>query len=189
MAILALRLRKAGIKPSLFGYSPTFENWHGCSERLRRFIEARTAGGEPYVLIGHSLGTVLARALLPRLRHPPAGCFFIAPPSHACDAARIFSSFRLFKWSTGEMGQLLANAEFMQAIPIPSVPLKIYAGIGGPRGRWSPFKHEPNDGVLRLSEVQLGSVPVQQVRAMHTFLMNSKVVVKDIIQTIWTFSS
>ena len=32
------------------------------------------------------------------------------------------------------------------------VPYTIIAGTGGPRGRWSPFGSEPNDGIVAVSE-------------------------------------
>src|SRR5436189_6077717 len=68
MSILAARLRAAGIRPHLFGYSVTFEKWDECIQRLEKFISKRTQVRD-YVVIGHSLGTILTRATLPRLDH------------------------------------------------------------------------------------------------------------------------
>ena len=82
----------------------------------------------------------------------------------------------------GEIGQRLADKQFMESLPRPSVPAKIYAGTGGPRGRYSPFGEEPNDGVLTIKETLLTSVPVQTVPVLHTFIMNSRVVSQDIVK-------
>jgi len=181
MSILAARLQRSNIRPHLFGYSVTFERWDECIQRLENFITKRTRASE-YIIIGHSLGTVLTRATLPRLIHKPAACFFLAPPTQVCKAAHNFAHHRFAKLLTGEIGQLLANKQFMESLPFTGVPTKIYAGTGGPRGRYSPFGEEPNDGVLAVKETFLPSVPIQTIPAIHTFIMNSKVVTQDIVK-------
>jgi hypothetical protein len=80
------------------------------------------------------------------------------------------------------MAQLLADPQFMESIPVPSVPTKIYAGTAGPRGRRSPFGDEPNDSVLMVRETMLPDIPHQSIPVLHTFIMNSKVVTQDIIK-------
>jgi hypothetical protein len=83
----------------------------------------------------------------------------------------------------GEMGQLLAQDAFMQALPMPAVPTRIYAGVAGPRASWLPFGTEANDGILSLSEAT-GSFTAQavQVPSLHTFIMNSAQVRDDMIR-------
>ncbi|KAA0255025.1 alpha/beta fold hydrolase [Acidobacteria bacterium ACD] len=178
-ALLAVRLRQRGLTTHLFGYS-TLPSISSTVERLaaRALFVAANA---PYVLVGHSLGCVLIRAALPLLDgHPPAACFFLAPPSVACRAARRFSRQRLFRLLTGEAGRLLASEERMSSLPVPAVPTRIYAGTAGPRGPLSPFGDEPNDGILAVSETVLGDLPVVEVPALHTFLMNARAVADDI---------
>lgn len=182
MSILAARLRAAGIRPRFFGYSVTFEKLEGCVRRLERLISGRIKTNE-YIIIGHSLGTVITRATLPRLTHKPTACFLLTPPTQACKAARHFAPYRLAKLLGGEMAQLLADQHFMESIPPVNVPTKIYAGTAGPRGRHSPFGDEPNDSVLMVKEVVLPNVPLQTVPVLHTFIMNSKVVTRDIVNT------
>ncbi len=70
----------------------------------------------------------------------------------------------------------------MESLPVPGVPTKIYAGVAGPRGRYSPFGEEPNDGLLTVKETFLPRVPLQTVPALHTFIMNSKMVTQDIVR-------
>ena len=181
MSILAVRLRANNIRPHLFGYSVTFERWDECIQRFERFIEKRVKTND-YIVIGHSLGTVLTRATLPRLIHKPDACFFLAPPTQVCKAARNFANRRFIKLFMGDMGKVLTNRQFMESLPLPSVPTKIYAGIAGPRGRYSPFGEEPNDGLLTVAETLLPSVPMQTVPSIHTFIMNSKIVTRDIVR-------
>jgi hypothetical protein len=180
MSILAARLRAAGIRPHLFGYSVTFERWDECIQRLQVFITKRVKTNE-YIMIGHSLGSILTRAALPGLPRRPATCFFLASPTQVCKAARTFAHYHLVKLLMGEIGQRLADPLFMESLPLTGVPTKIYAGTGGPRGRYSLFGEELNDGVLTVKETLLSGIPVQTVPVLHTFIMNSKVVSQDIV--------
>ncbi len=181
MSILAARLRAADIRPHLFGYSVTFERWEDCIERYKKFIEKRTASNE-YIIVGHSLGTVLTRATLPSLTHKPKACFFLAPPTQVTSAAKNFAHLKLIKLFMSEMGKILTDEQRMKSLPVPSVPTKIYSGIAGPRGSYSPFGEEPNDGLLTVKETLLPSIPVQTVPSLHTFIMNSKLVTQDIVR-------
>lgn len=181
MMFLAARLYKGGLSPSLFGYSATFERWEPCQKRLTRYIDCRAADS-PYILVGHSLGCVLIRSVLLHLARPPAACFFLAPPAKACRAARYFAPRRLYRCVTGEMGQRLADPGFMDTLPLPSMPAKIYAGTGGWRGRWAPLGDTPNDGMLMTSETNISSIPVQEIHTIHPYIMNAKEVVCDILR-------
>jgi pimeloyl-ACP methyl ester carboxylesterase len=185
MMRLRRRLRRAGHRPHLFGYSPTFESLQGTTARLAGLIERRIGVGN-YALLGHSLGTVIIRAALGRIdRHMPRACFFLAPPVLACRAARYFSGFWPYRLLTGEMGQLLASETFMRQLPMPPVPTRIYAGVGGPRVAWLPFGMEANDGILAVSEAMgpFDALAVQ-VPVMHTYIMNSRLVFADIERTL-----
>ncbi len=181
MSILAVRLAASNIRPHLFGYSVTFEKWEQCIQRYKEFIEKRVKTNN-FIIVGHSLGTVLTRAVLPKLTHKPSYCFFLAPPTQVCKAARNFYRYRPIRLFMSEIGQVLTDEQFMQALPLPNVPTKIYAGIAGPRGRYSPFGEELNDGLLTVQETFLPNVPMQTVPALHTFIMNSNVVTQDIMR-------
>ncbi|CAG7856227.1 hypothetical protein MCAMS1_00635 [biofilm metagenome] len=187
MYLLAYRLIAAGIKPTLFAYCVTIENWAGCTKRLGQFIEAH-AGEAPYVIVTHSLGSVLTRQVLPSLSCKPVACFFLAPPTQACDAARRLAPKWWYRALTGEMGQLLANQEFMSSLPIPGMLTKVYAGTAGLTGRYSPFGEDANDGILMVKETQLPSAVMQTVPSLHTFIMNNSNLIGDIIKEIVTLT-
>ncbi len=182
MLVLAFRLRAMGIRPSLFAYLAAFETFDSCVGRFKTYIEKHTIGGQ-YILIGHSLGTVVIRAAMPTLAHKPLACFMLAPPIRASRLARWFSASAIYRWLTGEMGQLLADPHFMESLPMPDVPTKIYAGTGGPIGKYSPFGYASNDGVLSVEETLSRDVPTKQVSSLHTFIMNSGEVAADIVNT------
>lgn len=185
MLILKQRLKQLGHRTHLFGYAAWAENLDGVSARLVQKIE-RVAGAQPYAVIGHSLGSViLRRALADLVANPPAQSFLLAPPMRACKAARYFSRYRLYRALTGEMGGLLADEAFMQSLPLPANTV-IYAGTGGPRASWLPFGNEANDGILALDEVASEGGERVEVAASHTFIMNSRAVLDDIVRRLAT---
>ena len=188
MSILGARLWKSGIHPLFFGYSVTFERLDGCVQRLERLVERRI-GSHEYIIVGHSMGTVITRTTVPRLRHKPIACFLLTPPTQVCRVARHFAPRRWAKVLGGEMAQLVADPQFMEAIPPLGVPAKIYAGTAGPRGRYSPFREEPNDSVLSVQETMLADTPHQALPLLHTFIMNSKIVTQDIVSIARSRSS
>jgi hypothetical protein len=180
MLLLAARLRFAGLRPKMFMYCVCFEDWQTCTNRLHSFIR-KNCSQDGYIIIGHSLGGVLARAILPKLEIQPLALFLLASPTRACKAARRFAGLSLYRLMFGEMGQLLAQPRFMDNLPSPSVPTRIYAGIAGPTGRFSPFGEHANDGLLTLDETRLSDTPLLTLRWFHTYIMNASIVAHDII--------
>lgn len=185
MALLGHRLRKAGLDVSFFGYSVVWESTEECVERLRVKAEQVASSGEGWVLVGHSLGAVLGRMAFPRLGHRrPTACLFLAPPSRACLLAKlVHGRTPLFRWLTRDAGRLLADPGFMDSLPLPDVPVRIYAGTAGPRGRITPLGDEPNDGILTVEDTRIGAgETVIEVPAIHTLIMNSELVARDIAE-------
>lgn len=185
MMLLRRRLRQAGHNPVLFGYYPTLEGLQSAVARLVGLIDRRV-NTPHYALVGHSLGTVIIRAALDHLENrTPSACFFLAPPMVACKAAKFFSRIWLYKLLTGEMGQLLAADAFMSQLPMPSVPTRIYAGVGGLRSAWLPLGMEANDFILSVSEATRGfEAEAVKVPSSHTYIMNSKLVFDDMARTL-----
>lgn len=182
MGWLGLRLRLAGYSVSYFSYSAAREGFIDCVARLQAHIRAHANKGD-YLVAAHSLGTVLVRAALVALPQPPRASFLIAPPTQACAMAKRFAGWRLFRWMTGECGQLLANADLMRKLPPPPANTTLFAGCGGPRLRWLPYGRQENDGILAVAETRWPGLDTQQVRALHTFIMNHRQVVQTICQT------
>lgn len=183
MCILAARLKFAGYKVSFFAYTVTFERWNDCILRLTKLFQT-TSKDDRYCVVAHSLGTVLTRAVIAKIDKKPEACFFLAPPAQACQAARQLASRQWFRLMAGEMGQLLANIEFMSTLPIPDMATVIYSGDGGITGKFSPFKDEPNDGVLMVKETLIAGIELKRIPSLHTFIMNNRQVACDIIQRL-----
>lgn len=183
LAWLSSRLRRAGHDVIMFSYSAMREDFVPCAKRLGQFIDAQ-AQGEAYAVVGHSLGSVLLREALARLRHKPAAVFLLAPPTRAVAMAKFFSRWRLYKFLGGECGQLLASDGFMQNLPAPPANSMILAGTRGLRSRLLPHGDAVNDGILSVDETKLEGVPHQSFKASHTFIMNHPAIVDTICRTL-----
>jgi len=187
MALLGHRLSKGGLDVSFFGYSVVWETTEECAERLRKKAFEVGSSGEGWVIVGHSLGAVLSRMVFPKLGHRrPTACIFLSPPSRACLLAKLVHGHTpLFRWLTRDAGRLLADQDFMSALPVPNVPMRIYAGTAGPTGRLSPFGNEPNDAILTVEDTRIGAgETVIEVPAIHSLIMNSELAAKDILEYV-----
>jgi pimeloyl-ACP methyl ester carboxylesterase len=173
---LARFLRRAGLGTELFAYATA---WQRVDQIVGRLQERLTilARGE-YVVVGHSLGGLLLRAavagLPPQIR-PPQRMIMLGTPNHSPRLARRFEHAWWYRLMNGDAGDFLARAERLAGIPAVAVPCTVIAGTRGINGRWSPFGHEPNDGLVAVSETQLdGADEVITVDARHPFIMNDR---------------
>ena len=175
MRLLGARLYRLGHHVQYFRYYTRTEKFGEIVERLVATIKTLPYD-QPYALVGHSMGGLLARASLPALTaHLPFHLILLASPSQPPRMASHVQYIPIYQYLTNDCGQQVASAEFYNALPKPSVPTTIIAGSGGPRAEWLPYGHEANDGVLSVQETLLGpECEVIQVPSIHTFIMNSR---------------
>lgn len=191
MSLLARRLEAAGHETKLFGYWVTQHELDEIAARFASTIastladdavagtvasatEGTASGPVPYAVIGHSLGNIVTRQATPML---PAGFsrfIMLAPPNRPPAVARTLKDNPLFRLSSRGAGQKLARSDFYDDLPIPDVPSVVIAGNAGPIwSRFSPWK-EANDIIVRVDETRLEGVPLIEIPAVHTFLMNRR---------------
>lgn len=177
---LALRLKRAGHRPSLFGYFVAFESFDQIVKRYLRQVnqvlaEDREAGEDisEWAVVGHSLGNVITRKASPQM--PPGFSRFVmlAPPNQPPASARWMRNNFLFKALTRDAGQTISDPSFFDDLPVPDVPSLVIAGDAGPMLEWLPFSG-PHDAVVQVAETRLEDIPVLQIPAMHTFMMNRR---------------
>jgi hypothetical protein len=147
---LAPALRRAGHHTLFFGYSPTLESVSRIADRLAGQLHRLARRRRPVGLVGHSLGGLMLRLALPRVPELPVHrLVLLGTPNRPPRLARCASLWPPFRWLTRDCGRFLACTEYVPELPPPAIPYTLIAGTAGPRGQWSSFGDEPNDGSSR----------------------------------------
>ena len=177
LAGLARFLRKAGHTTESFGYIGAFQSFKRIQERLRRRLKGIADKGQPYGVLGHSLGGLLLRAALPGLKRQPEHFVMLGTPNRPPRLARRFGTFLPFRLATGDPGQRLSDPQFFADLPLPTMPYTIIAGTAGFRGRLGPFGTDVNDGLVAVAETLVTDTDQPVLLPVgHTFMMgNSEV--------------
>ena len=170
MAVLGLRLRRAGYEVHWFGYSPRKSTLDELTRRLRKLVENEVKS--PYYhFIGHSLGNIIVRnGFQEGYRTGLKRIVMLAPPNGPAALASTMRHLRLYQWLTGDSGQKLGDDEFYRTLPVPDVEFGVIAGNHGHRVGF----HDANDGVVRVENTKLdGMRDWVEVERTHTFIMYS----------------
>ena len=185
---LALDLTRAGHRTELVAYSGALESYPHIVGRVRRRLEQAARLGQPYAIVGHSLGGLIVRAALdqwPDDQPLPRHLVMLGTPNHVPRLARRFRRWWPYRLVNGECGQLLADPDFFARLPVPPVPTTVVAGTKSWPRPLSLFGDLPNDGVVAVDEVRLdSSAALVQLRVSHTFMMNNRevrTVVRDLL--------
>ena len=188
MGLLGWRLSRQWYTVHYFGYASYFQMFDDIVARFVRTIR-NDIGDEPYAIISHSLGGIVARAALPALtENLPRHLVMLAPPNQPARIAKLMRSNAVYRWITWDCGQKLADDDFYANLPIPAVPTTIIAGTKPVGGVWQQTifgrEAEVNDGILSVRETQLADAfEVISVSSRHGFIMNSKEVA-DIVMVV-----
>lgn len=179
MMLLGKRLANVGHEVHRFGY---FVSQHSLDDITTSFLDhVRSAGpkGEPYAVIGHSLGGIITRLASPRLPEDFHRFVMIGPPNRPPALAKTMSNFAAFRALTQDAGRKLADDGFYATLPVPAVKTLVIAGTSGPRTTF-PHKGSLNDGVVAVHETELEGAEYLHVPAIHTVLMNDVHVIRRI---------
>lgn len=169
--LLDTRLQKAGFTTLNFPYVAQRHSIEELSQLLCEFI-AENVKTTRYHLIAHSLGNLIIRTGI-KIGYPPGlgRIVMLAPPNQPAELVRALRDNPIYRWFTGESGQLLASDDFYKQLPVPEVEFGI---IAGNRGQ-AVLLNEPNDGVITVESTKLnGMKDWVIVPHAHTFIMNSR---------------
>jgi hypothetical protein len=109
----------------------------------------------------------------------------LGTPNHPPRLARTLGVHWVYRRLMGECGVNLSSLAFYASLPVPTIPYTLIAGTAGPRGRWSPFGHEVNDGIVAVTEIPVyDDDPIILVSATHTFMMNNAGTQEVILQVL-----
>ena len=185
---LARDLRSAGHRTELVAYSGTLESYGGIVARVRRRLEAAAQRGQPYAIVGHSLGGLIVRAAMDRWPSHwplPRHLVMLGTPNRVPRLARRFHRWWPYRLVNGQCGQLLAEPSFFAGLPRPRVPTTVIAGTKAWPRALSFLGDVANDGVVAVDEASMGEgAGLIELPASHTFMMNNRQVratVRDIL--------
>lgn len=174
LALLSGRLKRAGHDVSSFGYFVSRDALDVIGDQFVDQIVSHGGLDAPFAVIGHSLGNIITRSVLPLLTGL-THFVMLAPPNQSPALARRLQNNPIFKALTQDAGRKLADAAtFYAALPVPVVPTLIIAGTRGPRFEGSPWEGKTNDGVVAVDETRLSGSNIEHVTvsAVHTLIMN-----------------
>ena len=176
LSLLSLewRLQQLGCATEQFSFFAFSESFDRIVRRLRLRLQV-LARQERYGVVAHSLGGLLTRAALGLERiADPEHIVMLGTPNQPPRLAPYAWRLPPFRWFTGECGRRLTRPAFFTSLPGLKSPYTIVAGTGGPRGPWSPFGDEFNDGIVALSETRLSPADrIIQLPVEHTFMMHA----------------
>ncbi|NER81735.1 MAG: alpha/beta hydrolase [Leptolyngbya sp. SIO1D8] len=174
-----------GWQTEQFSYFAFIESFNQISIRLRKHIRILANQG-PYGIVAHSLGGLLIRAALGQTNiHPPVHVVMLGTPNQSPRLAHLAWQLPPFQWLTGQCGFNLTQSNFFTTLPKLRSPYTIVAGNRGPRGRFSLFGDEANDGIVAVSETLLStSDRLIELPVEHTFMMNDVAVQASVVEAI-----
>lgn len=174
MRRLARRLRQTGCETRSFGYLATLQSFDSIVARLLAYMAELQH--RPSLLVGHSLGGLIARTACGRLpaAQRPRHLVMLGTPQRAPRLARWLGHNWWFRLLFGDPGQLLASRQRMRRLPAAAVPVSLIAGTAGPKARWYPFRGRTNDWIVGLNETYLAGAPQPLLlQRSHSFIMNA----------------
>jgi len=173
LLLMRRRLARAGFEPRSFSYWVSFQSFDRIVARFVEKVTATVDGAEPYGILGHSLGGVIARAAWPSLPRGLSRLVMLGTPNRPSTLARRLAGNPVFRLLTGDAGRRLGDPAFFEGLPVPEVPTLVLAGTAGPRAEWLPLGDVPSDGVVTVEETRLDRARHVEVGSLHTFIMNS----------------
>lgn len=118
---LARHLRRDGHRVTLTGYPAAMEPFDAVCRRVRGELDRLAATGEPYAVIGHSLGGLILRAPWAPSRGPRR-LIMLGTPNQPPRLAQRFRRLWPYRIVSGQMDQLLADPHFFATLP----PIRVH---------------------------------------------------------------
>jgi pimeloyl-ACP methyl ester carboxylesterase len=167
MAVLALRLARAGYRTHVFGYQGR-NPFDANVDRLARFLPHKKSH-----YVGHSLGGVMVLEMLKRHPEVPAvSALLLGAPVRGCLAGRRFGGHRTGRWMMGASRPLWEEREarWRRREPLGVIAGTVALGLGRAFGRLPGA----TDGVVCVSETTVDGMTARAlVPRGHSLLIVS----------------
>lgn len=185
MARLASRLTAAGYRVETLDYPSRRLGIAACAAHLRPTVSAiRQRAGGPIVLVGHSMGGLVARHLAAPDPALAAGLVMLGTPNRGSEAADCMSASRLGRVVFGPALRDL-RTDASAAIPVPHCPMAVVAGTRALIPFFRSRILRPHDGLVSVARAGLGAGERScTVPAHHTRLMDHPATVAAVLETL-----
>jgi alpha-beta hydrolase superfamily lysophospholipase len=104
LRLLAKFLRQQGYRSERLGYVAALEGFSRIQSRVRQRLERLSQTGEPYAVLGHSLGGLTLRAALPGVHPAPLHLIMLGTPNQPPRLARRLRRLWIYRLLCGESG-------------------------------------------------------------------------------------
>lgn len=180
MLPLAWTLRRAGYRTVNLGYVAARRPLAATAARIGERLDRARAEhpGEPFHLVTHSLGGILARTWLGRVAPAGSRLVQLAPPNQGARLAERLKGLGVARALLGQALVDLGHDEHGKArYPLPPVANEVgvvAGGTGADKG-YGAWLEGDNDGVVRVAETWLPEARDWiLLPRLHTFIMNAR---------------
>ncbi len=173
-------LERAGLRARAFGYATRRDDLEGHALQIEAEVSDWVAGlaGAPFPVLGllsHSMGGLVARALLARPGileiAPRQRLVMLAPPNQGAVLAEQNRDFPPFRWLYGQAaGELQPPRVADLPPPPPSCETLILVGGTGDERGYNPRIEGDNDGVVATRSALLPGLEPEFVGGVHSTL-------------------
>lgn len=176
MARVTDHIKKLGLPAICLNYPSTFQSLDSHADDIEQLLN-NLDGIKSVSFIGHSLGGLVARALLSennswRQKITARHLIMIGTPNEGARIADMMGGLKLFQAIAGPSGQDVRPFRVSQ-LPPPDIPTLVIAGGRGTKTGFNPIFGEDNDGIVTVAETKLaGMTDFKLVRVIHTVIMD-----------------
>jgi triacylglycerol esterase/lipase EstA (alpha/beta hydrolase family) len=145
--------------------------------------ELLSEGVKEVNFVGHSLGGLIARAVIAENTFPLGRVITVGTPHRGSQLADLLAPYQPYQWMTGNCGYVITTAG---AATVPMSDLEMVVIAGGNRwGGYNPVLSGDNDGVVTVAETRVPNESgFHLVPSIHSYLTESKSVIRLILKAL-----
>ncbi len=189
MIVLEERLEQEGFAVARVGYDSRGADFGEQVQAVRRAVEKCCAQSSRIHFVGHSLGGLLIRGYLAETRPERLGrVVLLAPPSAGSLLVDRLQEFPVALEALGPVGSALGtdSTDLPATLPPPDYEIGIIAGNLSINPIGTLAIPGPDDGIVGVAETRIDGVPTVVLPVTHTFMMNSPLAARAVVQFLRT---